>query len=312
MLEPAFSLLRRRYDIICERAIGLDGSFRLPMAIWRWAPGVEHEFPESEAAVLSIFRRGASFEMLRGPRAGVTGGTTPSSYTLASGLRRRAYRARAASAVTQFYLQRTDIQEFCEREALPQVIEMEMFDRYFEVDGELHRLLSAYSFKMLEMADAMFKAEADAWTILVYSRLLRVIGVTTGHAGTAKWTARLTARQEYQVVDYIEAHLGENIAISEIAGLLEYSESYLSRAFKNSFNMAPHQYIMDRRINRAKQLMLSGMPLAQVASQCGFASPQHFSFAFRNLVGCPPSRWRRAADGHAGAARETDEGSGDR
>lgn len=298
MFEPAASLTGRRYDIICERAIGLDGSFRMPMAVWRWAPGVEHTFPESDAAVLSIFRRGASFEMLSGPRTGVSGGSVPASYTLASGVQARRYRAMTPSGVMQFYLQRSDFEEFCDREGHPRTIDMELFDRYFDVDGELHRLVSSYAFKLLELSDVMLRSEADAWTILIYARLLRITGLTAGHAGSTRWTAKLSQRQQQRVIDHVEARLSDNITIGEIAALLGYSESYLSRAFKNSFSMAPHHYIMDRRIHRAKQLILEGLPLSMIAEQCGFASPQHFSFAFRNHVGCPPSRWRRAADIH--------------
>lgn len=93
--------------------------------------------------------------------------------------------------------------------------------------------------------------------------------------------------------DYIDAHFVENPtldAVSEVAGMSAY---HLIRAFKHSVGIAPHAYLVQRRVAMAKQLLLNGHTLRQIAIEVGYCDQGHLSREFRRFFGVPPSRARR-------------------
>jgi AraC-like DNA-binding protein len=93
--------------------------------------------------------------------------------------------------------------------------------------------------------------------------------------------------------DYIDAHFVENPtldAISEAAGMSSY---HLIRAFKHAVGIAPHAYLVQRRVAMAKHLLLKGQALRQVAIEVGYCDQGHLSREFWRFFGVPPSRSRR-------------------
>jgi AraC family transcriptional regulator len=96
-----------------------------------------------------------------------------------------------------------------------------------------------------------------------------------------------------RVVDYIEAHLAEDISLSDLAGLAGLSTHHFGEAFKASTGTSPHRYLIERRILRAKELLLGAeQSIAEIAISVGFASHSHFTDNFRRLTGTTPSRFR--------------------
>src|ERR1700761_3930992 len=105
--------------------------------------------------------------------------------------------------------------------------------------------------------------------------------------GLARW-------QINRVQVFIEKHLTERIRVADLSALVRSSPSYFSSAFKRTFGISPHAYVMSRRINMAAALMLnSAAPLSEIAIGCGFADQAHFSRQFRRVMGRTPSAWRR-------------------
>lgn len=97
-----------------------------------------------------------------------------------------------------------------------------------------------------------------------------------------------------KVVAYIESHLDRRIRLSDLAALTGLSAGHLNRTFKATVDVTPQGFIRQRRIERAKALLMqSDLRLAQIAQDCGFADQAHFTRKFRDLVGLPPNRWRR-------------------
>ncbi|MEM7644316.1 MAG: helix-turn-helix transcriptional regulator, partial [Pseudomonadota bacterium] len=77
-----------------------------------------------------------------------------------------------------------------------------------------------------------------------------------------------------------------------------------TRAFKETTGQAPHQYLIDRRIARVKELLIAGEDgLVEIAYATGFSSQSHMTSTFRRRVGVAPGRWRAAIRG-----RETADG----
>ncbi|MEG4942592.1 helix-turn-helix transcriptional regulator [Microcoleus sp. F4-D5] len=75
----------------------------------------------------------------------------------------------------------------------------------------------------------------------------------------------------------------------ELAGIAQLSPYYFSRAFKQSVGISPHQYVIQQRVERAKQLLLQGnMSLYEIAIACGFTHQSHLTRHFKRLTGVTP------------------------
>ncbi len=99
-----------------------------------------------------------------------------------------------------------------------------------------------------------------------------------------------------RVLDYIEAHLDQQLTLAELAGIACLSPCHLSRSFKQAVGTGPQRYTVQRRIERAKTLLRhSDASLASIAATVGFADQSHFTAAFRQEIGTTPGRFRAAS-----------------
>jgi len=100
---------------------------------------------------------------------------------------------------------------------------------------------------------------------------------------------------------FIDQNSDRNLQVRDVAAAVRLSPSYFSHAFKESFGQAAKAYIIERRIARAKQLMLTTADsLAHIALACGFSDQAHFCRTFGGLIGQTPSRWRRSRQDRPG------------
>jgi AraC family transcriptional regulator len=103
----------------------------------------------------------------------------------------------------------------------------------------------------------------------------------------------LAQRQLLQVLDYINDHLHKDVKLSDLAALLNISQFHFSHLFKQSTGIAPYQYLLQQRIERAKQLLRqSDQSIIEIAFLCGFNSHSHLSKQFRQLTGNTPKAYR--------------------
>jgi len=104
----------------------------------------------------------------------------------------------------------------------------------------------------------------------------------------------LAPRQLRRAYEFIDANLGADPSISEVAEQCGLSGSYFSRAFKRETGFSPHRWLMKRRVDRAKQLLQErSLQLVQIAQMCGFVDQSHFARVFSKSENCSPGRWRR-------------------
>jgi len=94
-----------------------------------------------------------------------------------------------------------------------------------------------------------------------------------------------------RVRDFIDANLSQDLSVTELAAEVDLSAKQLCRAFKVTVGVPVHQYVLSRRIGRAKEL-LTHMDVTEVAMATGFASPSHLSTSFKKVTGITPTSYR--------------------
>ena len=106
----------------------------------------------------------------------------------------------------------------------------------------------------------------------------------------------LAAWQERRAKDLLAANLDGAVTLTAIAQECRLSLSHFSRAFRESVGVAPHRWLINRRVELAKDLMRNrDSALSEIALRCGFADQSHFTRVFTNRVGVSPGAWRRGA-----------------
>ncbi|MCS0600511.1 AraC family transcriptional regulator [Streptomyces sp. LP11] len=94
--------------------------------------------------------------------------------------------------------------------------------------------------------------------------------------------------------ELLDARVVEGVSLEEAARLLHAHPAHLVRAFSGAYGIAPHRYLMSRRVGRARRLLLDGLPPGEVAQAAGFYDQAHLTRHFKRLVGVTPGRYRGA------------------
>ena len=105
--------------------------------------------------------------------------------------------------------------------------------------------------------------------------------------GLAPWQLR-------RAQEIMRSHLDKAVPLAELARACKLSPGHFARAFRQTTGQPPHRWLMEQRIEKAKQLLVdSGLSLAQIAQRCGFADQSHFTRVFSQLTQSSPGQWRR-------------------
>jgi AraC-like DNA-binding protein len=92
--------------------------------------------------------------------------------------------------------------------------------------------------------------------------------------------------------ELLDERVVEGIGLAEAGGTLSAHPAHLVRVFSGAYGIAPHQYLMSRRVGRARRLLLEGRSPGEVAVATGFYDQAHLTRHFRRLVGVTPGRYR--------------------
>lgn len=96
-----------------------------------------------------------------------------------------------------------------------------------------------------------------------------------------------------QIKEYIDAHIYEKIAVSDLAQIASLSASQLTRVFRSAYGQSPYDYVLARKIDTACRLLLNtGMSVKEVAYRLNFVDEHYFSNVFCKRMGMPPGRYR--------------------
>jgi AraC family transcriptional regulator len=105
----------------------------------------------------------------------------------------------------------------------------------------------------------------------------------------------LAGRRLKLVRDYIEDNLGQPIELRSLATIAGVSARHFERAFRQSMGMPPYAYVLRRRVDSGRDLLVARpeLPIEHIAARLGFSSSSHFSSAFRQRIGCSPTEFRK-------------------
>jgi AraC family transcriptional regulator len=162
-------------------------------------------------------------------------------------------------------------------------------------NGEAARTFALLA-DILREASAAFERESSEARAYVAraSDLLDAVQRAHGVDGPACCGAGLAPWQLRRVVRHVESSLENSIPIEDLAGLVRLSLGHFSKAFRQSVGVSPHNYVIERRIERAKRLMLTtDQALCEVSIACGLSDQAHLSRLFRRCTGRTPNAWRR-------------------
>ncbi len=115
------------------------------------------------------------------------------------------------------------------------------------------------------------------------------------HSANAPARGGLAPWQERRSKDLISSRLEGDISLGELAAQCRLSRSHFARAFKRTTGFSPHEWLLHRRVEAAKQMLReTETVISEIALACGFADQSHLTKVFSKLVGATPGVWRRA------------------
>jgi len=137
---------------------------------------------------------------------------------------------------------------------------------------------------------------SNAATINVYARprldsigtLMKLAAAPQAHGGLSTGALR-------RVREYVQVHLDESIDLSTLAAVAGLSMHHFAREFKQSAGVTPHYYLIQKRVERAQQMLAqTDLSLAEIAGAVGFSDQSHLTRHFRGLLGTTPREFRRS------------------
>lgn len=133
-----------------------------------------------------------------------------------------------------------------------------------------------------------------------YSRILKLLDIVRKNLfATSKKSkvanTKVSQNKMHQVLHYINENYTENLSIKDLCDYFNMSESSLSHEFKKYSNKGVYEYILYKRIIKAKELLFTDMNLTQIAQECGFNDYSNFLRAFKKLSGFSPKDYKNQA-----------------
>ncbi|GAA1017580.1 AraC family transcriptional regulator [Acrocarpospora pleiomorpha] len=149
------------------------------------------------------------------------------------------------------------------------------------VDPELRRCIDRLHGALISPGGEL---EAESRLAVIRERFLR-------HLSRMRRDDPADPRLARQLRELLDSRVRDGISLDEAARLLGRHPTHLIRAFSREFAMAPHQYLISRRVDRARHLLLQGLPASTVAVEAGFYDQPHLTRHFKRILGVSPARY---------------------
>ena len=169
---------------------------------------------------------------------------------------------------------------------LQEINELAHNNYYFQIDSQLRQLIKLLTTEIASHPDDYLLGQSCNNTIIaLLNRHIQIFQ-----------SQKRSRRLDIEAIDrYIEQHINSMISVSQLAGSVFLSESQFHHQFKETTKLTPHQYVLQKRIEYAKNLMERGsFSLSHVAHLSGFSGHSTFTHAFSKQVGVSPSQYRKS------------------
>ena len=171
---------------------------------------------------------------------------------------------------------------------------LELTTEFRTRDPQLEHILMMLQTELHRGGDWISRLYVESLANVLMIHLLRQYS-TSGTQRESEYRGGLSDRKILQVSEYIHAHLDRTIKISDLAEVAGMSQFHFSRLFKQSMGIPPHQYLLQQRVEKAKQLLTGTKEtVAEIALQCGFSSQSQLTQHFRGATGMTPSLYRKS------------------
>jgi AraC-like DNA-binding protein len=145
------------------------------------------------------------------------------------------------------------------------------------------------------IAGTFHALHSEEMRIVQQNTMDNLLGQLTQHC---QWRRRLPTRVQSAAIahrarDYLHEHIGENIGLSDLARETQTDRFTLTRCFKREFHLAPHAWLIQLRLARARALLAKGEPPVNVAAALGFADQSHLGRWFQRAYRLTPAHYRR-------------------
>ncbi len=141
----------------------------------------------------------------------------------------------------------------------------------------------------LKDGDPNFRLYADSLGLALAAYLLRRYAPIVPE----KVPRKLSRSQSNRLLEYLSANLDQNLSLAELAAVAGMSASHLKALFKESVGVPVHRYVIERRVEAAANLLLTGKPPSEVAARIGFADQSHMTRTMRRVLGVTPGEISR-------------------
>ncbi|MQX37779.1 helix-turn-helix domain-containing protein [Roseospira navarrensis] len=173
-----------------------------------------------------------------------------------------------------------------------------------EFDGRVPRLAPQATIRDAALAEMMswFEAALDG-SAAAGVRSLELAGITFGlrlfevygeeESAGGYATGGLGASRQRRIATFIDGNLDRRVSLNEMAGVVGLGSSHFRTVFRATFGQSPSRYLHERRIEKAKTLLLDpNRTIVDIALEVGYSSHGHFTTVFRKVTGTTPSRFR--------------------
>ncbi|MDV6251906.1 AraC family transcriptional regulator [Vibrio sp. EA2] len=170
-------------------------------------------------------------------------------------------------------------------EMLDKLNNLERSHLYFKLDSQIQKLIQMLVQEMRSHPEDLLLSRACHDT---------VIALMQRHISAFE-TSRKESRFDLEVIDrYIEQNLSHKISVAQLAGRVFLGESQFHCLFKEQMGITPHQYVLGKRIDMARELINQGqLSLGQIAEFTGFSNQSTFTHTFTRLQGLSPSQYKK-------------------
>lgn len=170
------------------------------------------------------------------------------------------------------------------------VAEVELMERFAFADEELQRLATTLLDEIRSPGIAT-NLWIESVTNVLYMHILRNYCTTSSVLESTR--IGLTTAQLRHVEEFATENISREITLTEMAEVAGVSRFHFAHMFKRSMGVPPHQWLISRRLDRAKDLLrTTDLSITEIAFEVGYQSQSHFGHVFRRATGMSPRTWR--------------------